>query len=147
MYGEKTFGEIDKDNFGLIELNCSERAGLVWVMLTPNVDFNIDDWLGDFALELETLNLNDWHIFDQRELEGPGWKVALDGYLEAYHHNQLHGEQSCGRILLALFLRAALAFFILVRIESTSFNSSSSKISLKVFISRLYLLYRRIYHL
>lgn len=92
MYGEKTFGEIDKDNFGLIELNCSERAGLVWVMLTPNVDFNIDDWLGDFALELETLNLKDWHIFDQRELEGPGWKVALDGYLEAYHHNQLHGE-------------------------------------------------------
>ena len=48
--------------------------------------------LGDFALELETLNLKDWHIFDQRELEGPGWKVALDGYLEAYHHNQLHGK-------------------------------------------------------
>ena len=92
MYGEKTFGEIDKEAFGLTELNCSEKAGLVWVSLKPDLEFNIDDWLGDFALELETLNLKDWHIFDQREFEGPGWKVALDGYLEAYHHNQLHGD-------------------------------------------------------
>jgi len=92
MYGEKTFGEINKEEFGLVELECSESAGLVWVMLSPEIKFDINEWLGDFALELETLNLKDWYIFDQRELEGPGWKVALDGYLEAYHHNQLHGD-------------------------------------------------------
>ena len=92
MYGEKTFGEINKEDFGLIELNCEERAGLIWVMLSPEVEFDIDDWLGDFALELETLNLKEWFIYDQREIKGPGWKVALDGYLEAYHHNQLHGD-------------------------------------------------------
>ena len=69
-----------------------ERSGLVWVMLDPEETFNIDSWLGDFAPELETLNLTDWHIHEQREIEGPGWKVALDGYLEAYHHNQLHGD-------------------------------------------------------
>jgi phenylpropionate dioxygenase-like ring-hydroxylating dioxygenase large terminal subunit len=92
MYGEKTFGDIKIDEFGLIELNCSEMSGLIWVMLTPDQEFNIDDWLGDFSLELETLNLKDWHIYEQRELVGPGWKVALDGYLEAYHHNQLHGD-------------------------------------------------------
>ena len=87
MYGEKTFGDINKEDFGLIELNCQERAGLIWVTLSPEVKFDIDDWLGDFALELESLNLKDWYIYDQREIEGPGWKVALDGYLEAYHHN------------------------------------------------------------
>ncbi len=92
MYGEKTFGEINKEDFRLIELECSERSGLVWVMLNPQEKFNIDKWLGDFALELETLGLEDWHIYEQREIEGPGWKVALDGYLEAYHHNQLHGD-------------------------------------------------------
>ena len=92
MYGEKTFGDLNKEEFGLIELNCEERAGLIWVTLSPEVQFDIDSWLGDFALELETLNLKEWHIFDQREIEGPGWKVALDGYLEAYHHNQLHGD-------------------------------------------------------
>ena len=92
MYGEKTFGDIKKENFGLIELMCSERSGLVWVMLNPEENFNIDKWLGDFAPELDTLNLKDWHIHEQREIDGPGWKVALDGYLEAYHHNQLHGD-------------------------------------------------------
>ena len=92
MYGEKTFGDIKKEDFGLIELMCSERSGLVWVMLNPEENFNIDKWLGDFAPELDTLNLEDWHIHEQREIDGPGWKVALDGYLEAYHHNQLHGD-------------------------------------------------------
>ena len=92
MYGEKTFGDIKKENFGLIELMCSERSGLVWVMLNPEENFNIDKWLGEFAPELDTLNLEDWHIHEQREIDGPGWKVALDGYLEAYHHNQLHGD-------------------------------------------------------
>ncbi len=92
MYGEKTFGDINKEDFGLIELQCVERSGLVWVMLDPEETFNIDNWLGDFAPELETLNLTHWHIHEQREIEGPGWKVALDGYLEAYHHNQLHGD-------------------------------------------------------
>ena len=92
LYGEKTFGDINKEDFGLIELQCVERSGLVWVMLDPEETFNIDSWLGDFAPELETLNLTDWHIHEQREIEGPGWKVALDGYLEAYHHNQLHGD-------------------------------------------------------
>jgi phenylpropionate dioxygenase-like ring-hydroxylating dioxygenase large terminal subunit len=92
MYGEKTFGDIKKEDFGLIELMCSERSGLVWVMLNPEENFNIDKWLGDFASELDTLNLENWHIHEQREIDGPGWKVALDGYLEAYHHNQLHGD-------------------------------------------------------
>ncbi|MFL2706839.1 MAG: aromatic ring-hydroxylating dioxygenase subunit alpha [Gammaproteobacteria bacterium] len=92
MYGEKTFGDIKKEDFGLIELQCAERSGLVWVMLTPEETFDIDKWLGDFAFELETLNLKDWHVHEQREIIGPGWKVALDGYLEAYHHNQLHGD-------------------------------------------------------
>ncbi len=92
MYGEKTFGDIKKEDFGLIELMCSERSGLVWVMLNPEENFNIDKWLGDFAPELDTLNLENWHIHEQREIDGPGWKVALDGYLEAYHHNQLHGD-------------------------------------------------------
>lgn len=92
MYGGKTFGDVDTDKLGLRELPCAERAGLVWVWLTPGRDFDIDAWLGDFAYELETLDLANWYLYEQRDLEGPGWKVAWDGYLEAYHHNTLHAE-------------------------------------------------------
>lgn len=91
-YAAETFGDVDHATLGLTQLNCAERAGLVFVMLTPGEPLDIDEWLGDFREELATLKLDSWHVFEQRELPGPGWKVALDGYLEAYHHNSLHGK-------------------------------------------------------
>ncbi|MEO1227172.1 MAG: aromatic ring-hydroxylating dioxygenase subunit alpha [Pseudomonadota bacterium] len=92
IYGEKTFGEVDTEKRSLKELPCAERAGLIWVCLTPGKSFDIDDWLGGFAYELETLDLANWYLYEQRDIDGPGWKVAWDGYLEAYHHNTLHAE-------------------------------------------------------
>ena len=91
-YAAETFGDVDHAALGLTPLACAERAGLVYVMLTPALSMDIDAWLGEFAPELATLKLDEWTIFEQRELPGPGWKVALDGYLEAYHHNSLHGK-------------------------------------------------------
>jgi nitrite reductase/ring-hydroxylating ferredoxin subunit len=91
-YAAETFGEVDHAKLGLTELACAERAGLIYVLLSPGETFDIDAWLGEFRYELETLKLDSWHLFEQRELPGPGWKVALDGYLEAYHHNSLHGK-------------------------------------------------------
>ena len=92
MYGGKTFGDVDTSKLGLTRLPVAEKCGLIWVCLTPGRDFDIDDWLGDFAVELDTLDLANWHLHEQREIEGPGWKVCWDGYLEAYHHNTLHAE-------------------------------------------------------
>ena len=92
VYAQDTFGAVDKDELGLRELFCAERAGLIWVGLTPGESHDIDAWLGDFQAELASLELADWHLFEQRELPGPGWKVTLDGYLEAYHHNSVHGR-------------------------------------------------------
>ncbi len=104
QYGENTFGEIDKSAHGLIELACAERCGLVWVMLTAGERFDVDAWLGDFAAELDSLELSDWHLYEQRELPGPGWKVTMDGYLEAYHHNLVHretvGKHTVGNLLV-----------------------------------------------
>lgn len=92
MYGGKTFGDIEAEKLGLTALPCTEKAGLIWVSLTPDALFDIDAWLGDFAYELETLELSNWHLHEQRDIDGPGWKVCWDGYLEAYHHNTLHAE-------------------------------------------------------
>lgn len=104
MYGSTTFGEVNTASLGLTELHCAERVGLIWVTLKPDVSFNIDQWLGDFAPELATLKLDQWHLHEQRELEGPGWKVTWDGYLEAYHHNTLHantvGKYTIGNLML-----------------------------------------------
>jgi phenylpropionate dioxygenase-like ring-hydroxylating dioxygenase large terminal subunit len=92
VYGASTFGEVSARTHSLTELACAERAGLIWVALTPGVRFDIDEWLGDFIGPLEGLHLKEWHLYDQRELPGPGWKVAWEGYLEAYHHNTVHAN-------------------------------------------------------
>ncbi len=91
VYDEATFGPLDKAKLGLVALPCAEAAGIVWVALNPTAAFDIDAWLGDFRAELEGLQLARWHIHAQRSFPGPGWKVAWDGYLEAYHHNPVHG--------------------------------------------------------
>lgn len=104
LYGEASFGPVSAETHSLTELHCEERVGLVWVALTPGVRFDIDEWLGDFADQLASLKLEGWHVYEQRELDGPGWKVAWDGYLEAYHHNSLHantvGKFTIGNLLV-----------------------------------------------
>ena len=99
-YAADTFGDINTEEFSLTQLPCAERCGLIWVSLDQNANLeqedqgekSIDRWLGNFAQELNTLDLANWHIFEQRQIPGPGWKVTMDGYLEAYHHNLVHGS-------------------------------------------------------
>lgn len=91
-YRGETFGEVDTESLGLVSLACAERAGLVWGVLRPDTGMDIDAWLGGMRGLLEGLHLQDWHIHTQRDIEGPGWKVTLDGYLEVYHHDSVHGR-------------------------------------------------------
>jgi len=103
-YGGMTFGDIENDQYGLTLLHCEEKAGIVWVCLTAGEVFDIDTWLGDFGDELNTLDLANWHMHEQRDLPGPGWKVTMDGYLEAYHHQLVHretvGKYTVGNLLV-----------------------------------------------
>lgn len=90
IYGAATFGDVDRAARGLVELPTEERCGIVWTVLDPAVALDLDDWLGDFAAQLDALELQDWHLHDQSSLDGPNWKVAYDGYLEGYHLQALH---------------------------------------------------------
>lgn len=92
IYGADTFGEVNRDELSLTNLFCAERSGIIFASLTPGVTFDIDDWLGRFAEQLDTLKLNDWILYEQRDIPGPGWKATLDGYLEVYHHDSVHGK-------------------------------------------------------
>jgi phenylpropionate dioxygenase-like ring-hydroxylating dioxygenase large terminal subunit len=100
MFGDRTFGDVDRAALALRALPCAERAGFVWASLTPGAPLDVDAWLGDFAEQLDTLSLGSWHVHLQRELPGPGWKVAWDGYLEGYHQAALH-PQTVGKNTLA----------------------------------------------
>lgn len=92
MYGKASFGDVDADSLSLTPLPCEERAGLIFVALTPGKTFDAGDWLGGIAGSVESLELGNWHLYAQRDIDGPGWKVVLDGYLEVYHHDSVHGQ-------------------------------------------------------
>jgi phenylpropionate dioxygenase-like ring-hydroxylating dioxygenase large terminal subunit len=100
LFGESSFGAADRGELSLTAVPCAERAGIVWVALMPRAPFDIDAWLGGFAAPLASLELGRWHVYLQRQIEGPGWKVAWDGYLEGYHQAALH-PQTVGKNTIA----------------------------------------------
>jgi phenylpropionate dioxygenase-like ring-hydroxylating dioxygenase large terminal subunit len=89
--GRETYGDIDVD--GLVELPTQERVGLVLATLTPGLEFDADEWLGDMASALAMFKLDELHRYPVvTELESPNWKVTADGYVDGYHIGFLHRE-------------------------------------------------------
>ena len=86
------FGEVDKAEMGLRELPCEERAGMIFVCLTPNAPIDLDDYFRGFLADFEALDFAEWSWLGSRTIEGANWKIAFDGYLEGYHFGQLHPE-------------------------------------------------------
>ena len=104
LFGASTFGDVGPDTHSLTPLQCDERVGLIWVILTPGESLPIDPWLGGFADKLAGLKLESWYLHEQRDIDGPGWKVVWEGYLESYHHNTVHpntvGKFTIGNLTL-----------------------------------------------
>jgi carnitine monooxygenase subunit len=86
------FGELDTSCMGLTPLPVAERAGLVFVVLTPGAVMDIDAHLCGYDQVLDFFGFGDWHLVSRKELAGPNWKIAYDGYLDYYHLPFLHRE-------------------------------------------------------
>lgn len=90
--GKDSFGDVDMATLGLTELWSDERSGMIFVCLTPGVEHDLVAWLAGFEKLVEAFEMQDWHLYSQRELNGPNWKVCYDGYLEGYHFASLHRD-------------------------------------------------------
>ena len=84
------FGELDKTTRGLTVLPCVERAGMIFVMLTPDAPLDVDQFYGSMLDDFEAADLAHWTFLGSRVIEGANWKIAFDGYLEGYHFATLH---------------------------------------------------------
>jgi phenylpropionate dioxygenase-like ring-hydroxylating dioxygenase large terminal subunit len=92
VYLSQDFGEIDKSVNGLRPLPSLERAGLIWVIPNPDATLDIANFLCGYDELLNRFGFADWHYFSSREVKGPNWKIAYDGYLDFYHLPILHKE-------------------------------------------------------
>ena len=91
VYGEETFGGVDRSAMVLVALPAVERAGIVFVSLDPKATIDLDTWLGPELINLlEAMALDSTYHYSTRWLDGPNWKVVIDGYLEGYHFASLH---------------------------------------------------------
>jgi phenylpropionate dioxygenase-like ring-hydroxylating dioxygenase large terminal subunit len=87
--GREAFDDLDVT--GLIELPTHERVGLVLSTLTPDAEFDPDQWLGGMADALALMRLDELHRYEPvYAIEGPNWKIAADGYVDGYHIGYLH---------------------------------------------------------
>lgn len=87
------FGEVDKDCLGLTPLAVEERAGVIWGVLTPGRELDLDEFLGP---EMDNLirksRLDRMHLVHRMELPAANWKLAIEGYYETYHFKSLHAN-------------------------------------------------------
>lgn len=90
ILSNKDFGDIDKSCYGLTELPCLERAGLIWVTTDPLSTLDIGVFLAGYDELLGHFGFETWHHFASQTIQGPNWKIAYDGYLDLYHLPILH---------------------------------------------------------
>ena len=92
ILSNKDFGDIDKSCYGLTELPCLERAGLIWVTTDPKSTLDISTFLSGYDELLAHFGFESWHHFDSQIVPGPNWKIAYDGYMDLYHLPILHKD-------------------------------------------------------
>lgn len=87
---EETFGMIDRSLHALTPLPCAERAGLIFVGLTPGMPFDVDAYLAGVDRHIAASEPEGLHHGGERLIEAPNWKIVMDGHLESYHFASLH---------------------------------------------------------
>jgi len=97
------FGEIDKSEYGLVEVPAFERFGLLWVR--PSVgqgdgELDIDAWLKPMAEQLGSIDLGGHTVFKSWALPRKmNWHIALEGFQEQYHFCTAHKHTACSAYL------------------------------------------------
>lgn len=90
VFQGEDFGEVDRACHGLTALPTAERAGFVFVTLDPASRLDVDAFLCGYDALLAEFGFESWHLVGRREVAGPNWKIAYDGYLDLYHLPILH---------------------------------------------------------
>lgn len=94
VFKEPLFGAVDKSAQRLTRLPVEEKYGLVFVGLTPDMRFSLDEYLGDLVPHLQMLNLDKKYPSKGEDMVvQANWKLALEAHLEAYHFGVLHDIQ------------------------------------------------------
>jgi choline monooxygenase len=81
---------FDADGWGLVEVDCAEWRGLVFLRIDRGGE-SLVDWLGPIATMAEDYPLDGQHYFMSKDRDvDVDWKTYGDNYLECYHCRTMH---------------------------------------------------------
>lgn len=87
------FPEMDRDDFGLVELAVAERAGLIWIHPTPGEKIDLEKDLGPIGDDLDHFGLEGLVSYRKNSvIKHANWKLLIKTYLEGYHVPYLHRD-------------------------------------------------------
>ncbi|MDZ7884564.1 MAG: SRPBCC family protein [Mycobacterium sp.] len=97
---DKTFGDIERDEHGLIELPCEERHGFVWVVDNAHENIDVAGWLGpEMDNILAGYRLDKLQCFRSAGFNEPtNWKIMQDAFLDGYHIQYAH-PNTAGKVI------------------------------------------------
>lgn len=89
----KTFGSFDTATRGLTRIAVAERCGIVFAVLTPGIEIDIEEWMAGADVHMGLDNrFEDYTLVGTREVEAANWKLVVEGHLESYHFASLHRD-------------------------------------------------------
>ncbi|MUL65966.1 aromatic-ring-hydroxylating dioxygenase subunit alpha [Mycobacterium sp. CBMA 234] len=97
---DNTFGDIDRQQQGLIELPCEERHGFIWLVDNAQETIDVAAWLGP---EVDAI-LAGYHLDELECVKSAGfdeptnWKIMQDAFLDGYHIQYAH-PNTAGKII------------------------------------------------
>lgn len=82
------FPDLDKKQYGLVELPSEEAGGLIWFCPAETADFaHARELAPDFA----AFGMDEGVLFRRKTHEvASNWKLIMDAFLESYHVTRLH---------------------------------------------------------
>jgi phenylpropionate dioxygenase-like ring-hydroxylating dioxygenase large terminal subunit len=92
---EDSFGEApDCVRTGLIPLPVEERHGFIWIVENPEGEIDVASFLGpEMDQLLAEYGLDKWFVYRDETFDFPqNWKVMMDGLIDGYHVQFLHGK-------------------------------------------------------
>ncbi|TCK27635.1 aromatic ring-hydroxylating oxygenase subunit alpha [Pseudonocardia endophytica] len=95
------FADIGREDFGLRELPCEERHGLVWCLPDADVPLDMAGYLGPVLdAELSDYDVGSQTLYASTRLEKPfNWKLGVDTFHEVFHLAFLH-KKTVGPLFL-----------------------------------------------
>ncbi|PTR05807.1 MULTISPECIES: SRPBCC family protein [unclassified Novosphingobium] len=87
------FPGLEKSKMGLIELECHEAGGLIWVNLDKDSKADFSIVTGPLAADFEAIALPEQKICKHLKVEvNANWKLIVDSFSENYHVTRLHAK-------------------------------------------------------